>query len=195
MNPLQEKLKDQGIILGSASPRRAELMKMLGIDFVVRQKEVDEQLPDQIRREDAAMFLARKKALAHKPDLQANEIVITADTLVAVDELILGKPSDTKEAITMLRQLSGRKHQVITGVCILSKFKSEALFVKTDVAFKNLRPEEITYYIETYKPFDKAGAYGIQEWIGIIGVEYILGSYYNVMGLPTRELYEYLLRF
>lgn len=141
------------------------------------------------------MYLARKKALAFKEDLQENTLVITADTIVAVDELILGKPRDLQEADKMLRLMSGRKHAVITGVCLMSSRKSETFFVKTDVYFKNLRDEEITFYLEHQPPLDKAGAYGIQEWIGMTGIESISGSYYNVVGLPTKELYENLLKF
>jgi septum formation protein len=195
MNPLLKKLANTEIILGSGSPRRSQLLKDLGLDFKVIIKDVDETPPEQFRREDTAMFLARKKALAFRPELKENMLVITADTIVAVDELILGKPADAADATRMLQLLSGRKHQVITGVCLLSQLKSEAFFVRTEVSFKTLRPEEISYYIETFKPYDKAGAYGIQEWIGMTGIEYIQGSYFNVMGLPVNELYEQLLRF
>lgn len=195
MNPLLKKLANTEIILGSGSPRRAQLLTEIGVPFKVIIKNVDETPPEQFRREDTAMFLARKKALAFKPELRENMLVITADTIVAMDELILGKPADAAEATRMLQLLSGRKHQVITGVCILSLQKSESFFVKTEVSFKTLRPEEISYYVETYQPFDKAGAYGIQEWIGMTGIDYIQGSYFNVMGLPLKELYEQLLRF
>ncbi len=192
---LQAKLSGIPIILGSASPRREELFRSLNVPFSIQVKDVDESFPQNFRREDSAMFIARKKALAFKPELPEGAIVITADTLVAIDDLVLGKPTDSKDADRMLKLLSGRKHQVITGVCILSARKSESFFVKTEVAFKTLRQEEITYYIENFKPLDKAGAYGIQEWIGMIGIEYIQGSYFNVMGLPVKELYENLLRF
>lgn len=195
MNPLVQKFEGTGIILGSNSPRREQLFKELGLKFQVMAKDVDETIPTQFRREDIAMFLARKKALAFKTEVHESGIVVTADTLVAVDDLILGKPTDAKDAERMLKLLSGRRHQVITGVCIMSNRKSESFFVKTDVSFKVLRAEEIKYYIETCKPLDKAGAYGIQEWIGMIGVDYIQGSFYNVMGLPVKELYENLMRF
>jgi septum formation protein len=195
MNPLNEKFQGTRIILGTASPRREQLFKELGVAYEVMVKDVEEDFPTHFRREDIAMFIARKKALAFKPDVANGGIVITADTIVAVDEIILGKPKDLKDADRMLRLQSGRKHQVITGVCIMSSKKSESFFVKTDVAFKQLRDSEIAYYLEKYNPIDKAGAYGIQEWIGMIGIEYIQGSYYNVMGLPTKELYEYMLRF
>ncbi|CAN5552207.1 Maf-like protein [soil metagenome] len=195
MNPLSEKFQGIKIILGSGSPRREQLFKELGIAYTVMVKDEPEEFPAQFRREDIAMFLARKKALAFKPEVVEGGIVITADTIVAVDELILNKPVDKKDAERMLRLLSARRHQVITGVCIMSARKSESFFVKTDVSFKQLRDNEIEYYIETYKPMDKAGAYGIQEWIGMVGIDYIQGSYYNVMGLPIKELYENLLRF
>jgi septum formation protein len=195
MNPLIKKFEGTRIILGSNSPRRADLLKSIGLTFEVLTKKVEEDFPAHFRREDTAMFLARKKALAFKEDVVAGGIVITADTIVAVDDLILGKPIDAKDAERMLKLISGRKHQVITGVCIMSSKKSESFFVKTDVSFKLLKDEEIKFYIEKYNPLDKAGAYGIQEWIGMIGTEYIQGSYYNVMGLPTKELYDNLMRF
>ncbi len=195
MHPLHHKFSSTKIILGSGSPRREALLRQLGLDFEVLVKNVDEQYPEQFRREDIAMYLARKKALAFKQDLQENTLVITADTIVAVDELILGKPRDLQEADKMLRLMSGRKHAVITGVCLMSSRKSETFFVKTDVYFKKLRDEEIAFYLQHQPPLDKAGAYGIQEWIGMTGIESISGSYYNVVGLPTKELYENLLKF
>lgn len=195
MNPLSKKFDGTRIILGSNSPRRQELLKQLGLTFDVLVHEVDETYPEQFRREDIAMFLARKKALAFKGDVADGGIVITADTIVALDELILGKPKDRTDAARMLKLMAGRKHSVITGVCVMSSKKSESFFVKTEVSVKMLRDNEIEYYLETYNPVDKAGAYGIQDWIGMTGIEYILGSYYNVVGLPTKELYEILLRF
>ena len=195
MNPLAQKFEGTRIILGTNSPRREELFKELGLKYEVIKREVEESFPNQFRREDIAMFLARKKALAYKSDVADGGIVITADTIVALDELILGKPTDIKDAERMLRLMSGRKHSVITGVCIMSARKSESFFVKTEVSFKLLRDSEIEYYLSQNTALDKAGAYGIQDWIGKIGVEYILGSYYNVVGLPTKELYENLMRF
>lgn len=170
-------------------------MTKLGLNFEVLVREVDETFPAQFRREDIAMFLARKKALAYKADVADGGIVITADTIVALDELIIGKPTDKNDAVRILKLMSGRKHSVITGVCIMSSKKSESFFVKTEVSIKMLRDNEIEYYLETENPLDKAGSYGIQDWIGMVGIEYILGSYYNVVGLPTKELYENLLRF
>ncbi|MBK7887927.1 MAG: septum formation protein Maf [Bacteroidetes bacterium] len=195
MNPLTKKFEGTRIILGTASPRREELFRQLGLTFEIIKKDFDETYPEQFRREDISMFLARKKALAYKADVADGGIVITSDTIVAVDELILGKPTDIKDAERMLRLLSGRKHSVVTGVCIMSSKKSESFFVKTDVSFKTLKDNEIEYYLENFSPLDKAGAYGIQDWIGMIGVEYILGSFYNVVGLPTKELYDNLMRF
>lgn len=195
MNPLLNKFEGTRIILGTNSPRRIELFKQLGLPYEVIKKEIDESYPEQFRREDIAMFLARKKSLAFKNEVADGGIVITADTIVALDELIIGKPKDLGEAEHTLRLMSGRKHSVITGVAIMSSKKSESFFVKTEVSFKTLRDNEISYYLETANPLDKAGAYGIQDWIGLIGIEYILGSYYNVVGLPTKELYENLLRF
>jgi septum formation protein len=195
MNPLLNKFEGTRIILGTNSPRRIELFKQLGLPYEVIKKEIDESYPEQFRREDIAMFLARKKSLAFKSDVADGGIVITADTIVALDELIIGKPKDLAEAEHTLRLMSGRKHSVITGVAIMSAKKSESFFVKTEVSFKTLRSNEIEYYLATENPLDKAGAYGIQDWIGLIGIGYILGSYYNVVGLPTKELYENLLRF
>ncbi len=195
MNPLTKKFEGTRIILGTASPRREELFRQLGLTFEIIKKDFDETYPEQFRREDISMFLARKKALAYKADVADGGIVITSDTIVAVDELILGKPTDIKDAERMLRLLSGRKHSVVTGVCIMSSKKSESFFVKTDVSFKTLKDNEIEYYLQNFSPLDKAGAYGIQDWIGMIGVEYILGSFYNVVGLPTKELYDNLMRF
>jgi len=195
MNPLTKKFEGTRIILGSNSPRRQELMTKLGLNFEVLVREVDETFPAQFRREDIAMFLARKKALAYKADVADGGIVITADTIVALDELIIGKPTDKNDAVRILKLMSGRKHSVITGVCIMSSKKSESFFVKTEVSIKMLRDNEIEYYLETENPLDKAGSYGIQDWIGMVGIEYILGSYYNVVGLPTKELYKNLLRF
>lgn len=195
MNPLTKKFEGTRIILGSNSPRRQELFGRLGLTYEVIVKDIDESYPEQFRREDIAMFLARKKALAYKTDVASGGIVVTADTIVALDELIIGKPADKNEAFRILKLMSGRKHSVITGVCIMSAKKSESFFVKTEVSVKMLRDNEIEYYLETENPVDKAGAYGIQDWIGMVGIEYILGSYYNVVGLPTKELYENLLRF
>lgn len=196
MNALQKKLSGTRLILGSQSPRRQNLLKELDIPFEVKYANFDESYPDNFRREDIPMFVARKKATALKEHLQyPNTLLITADSIVCLDELIITKPVDMKDAERILRLLSGRKHQVLTGVCLMSNKKSNSFFCKTDVSFRVLKDDEITYYVDKFKPLDKAGAYGIQDWIGLVGVEYIFGSYNNVMGLPVKEVYENLLRF
>ena len=196
MIQLKKKFEGQRIILGSKSPRREELLKTMGLPFEVIAKDVDESFPENFRREDIAMFIARKKAMAFmKETADGKSLVITADSIVCIDELILGKPADAKDAHRMLNLLSGRKHIVITGVCMMTNKKSASFFCKTDVSFKTLTEDEISYYIENFSPYDKAGSYGIQEWLGLTGVEYIFGSYTNVMGLPMKELYDNLLKF
>ncbi|GGF99389.1 Maf-like protein [Pontibacter amylolyticus] len=179
------------ILLASNSPRRKELLAGLGIHFEVRVKEVNEDFPEHLQRAQVAEFLASHKADAYTADLQ-NEVLITADTIVCLGERILNKPADASEAFAMLRALSGTHHEVITGVCILTKNSKTIFHDATRVYFKKLSDEEINYYIEHYQPFDKAGAYGIQEWIGKIGIEKIEGSYFNVVGLPVQKLYTYL---
>lgn len=196
MNPLKEKLKNYHIILGSQSPRRKQLLSGLGVNFDVIVKDVDETYSGSLSNEDIAIYIARKKALEFTNEINNPEtIVITADSIVCIDSVILGKPADAGEAIKMIKLLSGRKHDVITGVCIVSKEKTVSFYSKTVVSFKPLSDDEVNYYVEQYKPFDKAGAYGIQEWLGYIGVDSLSGSYTNVMGLPTNELYEHLMRF
>lgn len=180
------------LILASKSPRRKQLLADLGLTFRVEVLDVDESFPLEMPAGEVAAYLADKKAQAFLPVLQPNQLVITADTVVVCDEQILNKPNDVVHAQTMLRQLSGKKHQVITGVCLLSEQKTVLFSVCTDVWFKELSEEEINFYIENYRPFDKAGAYGIQEWIGFIGIYRIDGSYFNVMGLPVQKLYEQL---
>lgn len=179
------------ILLASNSPRRKELLAGLGIKFEVRVKEVNEDFPEHLQRAQVAEFLASHKADAYTADLQ-NEVLITADTIVCLGERILNKPADATEAFAMLRALSGTHHEVITGVCILTKNSKTIFHDATRVYFKKLSDEEINFYIEHYQPFDKAGAYGIQEWIGKIGIEKIEGSYFNVVGLPVQKLYTYL---
>jgi septum formation protein len=196
MNELKKKFEGMRIILGSQSPRREQLLKNLELPFEVIAKDVDESFPENFRREDISMFVARKKAMTFMKETAGGKtLVITADSIVCVDELIVGKPKDAADAFRILKLLSGRKHQVFTGVCLMTSKKSSSFFCKTDVSFKTFTDDELNYYIENYKPFDKAGAYGIQEWLGLIGVEYIFGSYTNVMGLPVKELYDNLLRF
>ncbi|MFP4621292.1 MAG: Maf family nucleotide pyrophosphatase [Bacteroidales bacterium] len=178
------------IILGSQSPRRQYLLKELGIKFDVKLKQmVQETYPDGLTGEEIPLYLARKKADAFDDELSENMIVITADTVVWKDDRVLQKPHDQKEAFDILRLLSGTVHQVYTGVCIRSVNQRKSFYSRTDVYFKKLTDKEIWYYIDKYEPYDKAGAYGIQEWLGYIGVEKIEGSFFNVMGLPVQELY------
>ncbi len=181
------------IILASNSPRRKELLAGLGFDFEVRVlKGVDESYPETLEACKVPEYIACEKARAYS--IGDDEIVITADTVVIVDDVILGKPHSRDEAHRMLRMLSGRKHSVVTGVCISDSSGQRCLSVKTDVEFKQLDDAEIYYYIDNYQPYDKAGAYGIQEWIGYVGVVSITGSYFNVMGFPVQRIYEELTR-
>jgi septum formation protein len=182
--------KNYNLILASKSPRRKELLERLGYSFSQRSKEVDESFPENIELEKVAEFLSRKKADAFKEELKSTDLLITSDTTVLVEKEILGKAASAIEAKQMLRQLSNKCHSVTTGVCLSSINKTISFSVTTTVWFKELKEEEIDFYIQHYQPFDKAGAYGIQEWIGFIGVEKIEGSFYNVMGLPLKELYE-----
>ena len=192
---LAEILKNKKIVLGSASPRRQELLKLLAVDFEIRLSNVDEQFDERLPTEEIAEFLAKQKSEALKNTIRKNEILITADTIVAKEGRVLNKPNNEKEAIEMLSFLSNNSHEVMTGVCISSAEKSISFSVNTKVFFKKLSAEEINFYIKNYKPFDKAGAYGIQEWIGLIGIEEIQGSYFNVVGLPMQKLYQNLIQF
>jgi septum formation protein len=192
---LRENLVDKRIILASKSPRRQFLLKELGIDFEIRTKDTDESFSNSLKREEVAYYLAKKKADAFYNELFSDEILITADTIVCIDDLIVNKPVDKKDAIKMLTNLSGKVHTVYTGVCILSTQKSIVFTDKTNVHFSNFTKEEIEFYIDTYQPYDKAGAYGAQEWLGYVGIEKIEGSYFNVMGLPTHRIYKELLNF
>lgn len=185
--------KEHHIILASNSPRRKELLAGLGMPFEVRVlQDIDESYPDDLPVSEVALYIAGKKADAYRATLADDELVITADTVVIVGDEILGKPVDETDAERMLRLISGRTHQVTTGVCMLTRETERRFAVTTDVTFKSLSDDEIHYYITRYKPFDKAGAYGIQEWIGYIGVTGLHGSYYNVMGLPVQRIYETL---
>lgn len=185
--------KEHHIILASNSPRRKELLAGLGMPFKVRVlQDIDESYPDDLPVSEVALYIAGKKADAYRATLADDELVITADTVVIVGDEILGKPVDETDAERMLRLISGRTHQVTTGVCMLTRETERRFAVTTDVTFKSLSDDEIHYYITRYKPFDKAGAYGIQEWIGYIGVTGLHGSYYNVMGLPVQRIYETL---
>ncbi len=184
------------LILASRSPRRQELLHSLGFDFEIRVRPVDESFPDYLSMQEVALYLCEKKADAfNKGELAPNELVITADTIVCVDNEILNKPDDRIHAIEMLQKLSGRKHSVITGVCLKSSQKQHSFYDSTDVYFRKMSLEEIEFYVDHFQPFDKAGAYGIQEWIGCAAIEKIDGSYFNVVGLPTALLYKELLTF
>lgn len=180
------------IILASQSPRRQQLLKDMGFNFRVMHSEAEEIYPDNLEIKQIPVYLAQLKANALKRILTENTILISADTIVAVDNEVLGKPEDEADAYRILKCISGRKHQVITGVCIKTISKEISFFAESNVFFRALSDDEINYYIQNYKPFDKAGAYGIQEWIGYIGIERIEGSYFNVMGLPTQMLYKEL---
>lgn len=184
------------IVLASNSPRRKELLGGLGVDFEVRTLSgIDESYPDTLRGEDIPKYISGKKAAAYQEKMNDDEMIITADTIVYDDEEVLGKPKDADDAKRMLRQLSGHAHEVITGVSIVTKQKTVQFASTSKVYFADLTDEEIDYYITNYKPFDKAGAYGIQEWIGFVGVTRIEGSYFNVMGLPIQKLYTELKQF
>lgn len=182
------------LILASGSPRRQELLNKLGLNFTVRVKEVSEDYPAHLRREQVAEYLANHKAEAYRSDLQ-DELIITADTIVCLEEQVLNKPKDEAEAIRMLRQLSGQVHDVITGVCLLSREKKDLFHDLTRVHFRPLTETEISYYVQHYRPYDKAGAYGAQEWMGMVAINRIEGSYFNVMGLPVHLLYTHLVQF
>ena len=183
-------------ILASNSPRRKELLAGLGLDFEVRVIDgIDESYPASLPTAEVAKYIAEKKAQAYRATMAPDELIITADTVVIVGPEILGKPHDEADAVRMLRAISGRTHQVTTGVCLLTSTKQRSFSVTTDVTFKELTDAEIHHYVSKYRPFDKAGAYGIQEWIGYIGVTGLNGSYYNVMGLPVQRIYTELTHF
>jgi septum formation protein len=179
------------LVLASNSPRRQQLLTGAGMVFSVKTKNVPEDFPADMPVEEVPLYLAKKKALAFAEEL-SDEIIIAADTVVIVNGQILNKPHDEKEAIAMLSLLSGRRHDVITGVCLFSKTRTLTFSDLTEVYFKDLSAEEITFYVENYRPFDKAGAYGAQEWMGMVAVEKIVGSYFNVMGLPVHLVYRHL---
>lgn len=184
------------IILASNSPRRRELLSGLDLDYEVKVlPDIEESYPEGLSMEEIPKYIAAEKAAAYKDIMADNDLIITADTVVVLGEEVLGKPTDLGDARRMLRELSGKTHQVITGVCLMTKAKDRGFSVVTDVTFKELSDEEIDYYVEKYSPLDKAGAYGIQEWIGYIGVIGLNGSYFNVMGLPVQRIYNELLHF
>ena len=190
-----DNLKKYNIVLASNSPRRKELMSGLGVDYVVKTlPDVDESYPDTLQGTEIPAYISREKADAYKSLIQPDELLITADTIVWLNGEVLGKPKGREGAIDMLRKLSGTSHQVSTGVCLTTSDWQKSFTAVTDVTFATLTEEEIIYYVDKYTPMDKAGAYGVQEWIGFIGVESISGSYFNVMGLPIQRLYQELKR-
>ncbi len=198
MAVLSDKLKDYNIILASGSPRRKEIMQMLGINFIVKTKPTQENYPKNLKGGDIPLYLAELKASAFDNDLQnTNEktIILTADTIVYINDKVLGKPKDAQDAKKMLKTLSGNMHEVFTGVCIKSKYKQTNCLAATKVWFRPLTDEEIDFYVNTYKPFDKAGAYAVQEWIGAAAISRIEGSFYNVMGLPSQLVSNELEKF
>ena len=195
MNPL-DNLEKYHIILASNSPRRRELLAGLGIGFEVKTLEgIDESYPGDLDSDMISHYISQKKADAYRSLISGNEMVITSDTIVLLDGKVYGKPVDEADACRMLGELSGRTHKVITGVCISTRERSSAFHVVTEVEFAPLSSDEIEYYVSHYKPLDKAGAYGIQEWIGSVAVRRISGSFYNVMGLPVQRLYAELKSF
>ena len=187
-------LKNHKIILASGSPRRQQFFKDLDLDFEIRLKDIEEIYPDVLKAEEITNFLAELKANAFEGELNENEILVTSDTIVWHKNNALGKPKDYEDAFQILKSLSDDTHEVITSVCFKTIEKTTTFHEVTKVTFNALSDESIHYYLENYKPFDKAGAYGIQEWIGFIGVSKIEGSYANVMGMPTDKVYEYLLK-
>lgn len=190
-----DNLKKYRIILGSASPRRQELLRGIDIPFEVISKDVDESFPISMTGVGIPMYLAEKKANAFNSIMTEDIMLITADTIVLLEGKVLGKPTDKEDARRMLRQLSGKTHEVITGVCITTRTKRKTFHTTSEVRFAHLNESEIDYYLEHYGPYDKAGSYGVQEWIGFIAVEQITGSYFNVMGLPIQRLYNELKRW
>lgn len=191
-----DNLNKYQIVLASNSPRRKELLQRMGVNFKVRTLfGIDESFPDSLRGEDIVCYISRNKAEAYRSSMAGNELLITADTIVYLDGEVMGKPKNAEQAKEMLHKLSGKTHQVITGVTIVTAKRTENFGVTSQVKFAELTDEEINFYVDNYLPFDKAGAYGIQEWIGIVAVEEIKGSYFNVVGLPVQRLYQKLKSF
>ena len=191
-----DNLKKYNIVLASNSPRRKELLQRMGVNFKVRTLfGIDESYPDSLRGEDIVRYISRNKAQAYRSSMAPNELLITADTIVYVEGEVMGKPKTAEQAKEMLHKLSGKSHQVITGVTIVTADRTEDFGVTSQVKFAEITDEEINFYVDNYLPFDKAGAYGIQEWIGIVAVEEIKGSYFNVVGLQVQRLYQKLKTF
>ncbi len=191
---LNEKFKNHRIILASGSPRRQQFLKELDVDFEIQLKDIEEIYPEHLQAEEITNFLAKLKASAFVLDLDDNDILITSDTIVWLNNKALGKPKDYDDAFEMLTEMSGTTHKVITSVCLKTIDKEVVFYEETLVTFTELSSDEIKYYLDNYKPFDKAGSYGIQEWIGLVAIEKIEGSYANVVGLPTHRLYEELMK-
>lgn len=195
-SPLSKHLEGRRLILASGSPRRRELLGELGLEFTIGQiKDYDETYPASLKYDEIPAYIAEQKSVHYKGELEPNDVLITSDTIVAIDGDILGKPKDKSEAIKMLRELSGRTHHVVTGVCLRSTDKTLTFSDTCQVTFDILSDEDIEYYVDNFKPFDKAGAYGIQEWIGLSNIKSITGSVYTVIGLPVQQLYKALLTF
>lgn len=191
-----DNLRDYKVLLASKSPRRRELMSQLRVPFsVINLGGIDESYPDNLPADQIPQYLSNIKADAYINNMKGRELIITADTLVIVDDKVLGKPANHDEAVKMLTELSGKTHKVVTGVCISTHDKRTSFSTTTEVKFSNISQQDIEYYVENFLPFDKAGAYGIQEWIGCVAVESINGSFYNVMGLPVHQLYKELKNF
>ena len=189
---LQEKLKDHHIILASGSPRRQQFFRDLGLDFEIRLKQVKEEYPSELKDVEITNYLAELKAAAFNGELKTNDILVTSDTIVWHEGKALEKPKDPAQALEMIKALGGKTHEVITSVCFKTSEKMRTVHAITGVTFSDLEEDEIKFYIDKFRPFDKAGAYGIQEWIGLIGVEHLEGSYFNVVGLPTHLVYRTL---
>ena len=189
---IKDKFKEYKIILASGSPRRQQFLKDLDLDFEIRLKDIEETYPDTLQGFEITNYLAELKANAFKEDLKEKELLITSDTIVWLDNKALGKPKDYNDAFAILKSLSNETHEVITSVCFKTTEQTDTIFDITKVTFTSLSDEDIRYYLDNFKPFDKAGAYGIQEWIGLIGISRIDGSYTNVVGLPTEKVFQYL---
>ena len=192
---LKDKLNTINIILASGSPRRQQFFKEMDLHYTIRLKEIEEIYPEHLQAEEITNFLAELKASAFENELKENDVLVTSDTIVWLNGKALGKPKDYDDAFQMLQQLANQTHEVITSVCLKSIDKTEVFHCVTKVTFSNLSDEAIKYYLDSYQPFDKAGSYGIQDWIGLIGISKIEGSYTNVVGLPTEMLFQKLMNY